>query len=289
MRVDSLSSDASSLYLKDETVLPTGSFKVRGAIYALATAVARGHVSEVIAASTGNHGAAVAYAARLLGLPARIFLPIESNPVKIERIKAQGALVVESGADLSAAIALAEDDAARTGALFLHDASSADIPAGTATIGAEILEQLPLADAVYVPMGDTALIRGVASALRLAPRDIRVVGVVAAQAPAYLLSWKAGEVVETLSATTIADGLAVRHPLAANVTAVRELVNDVVGVTEAEMLEAIRVLRAEAGVIAEPSGAAALAAVLRPPERSGTIVALVTGRNISPDIARQVE
>jgi threonine dehydratase len=261
---------------------------VRGALHALEKAVARGSIAEVIAASTGNHGAAVAYAAKLLGVSARIFLPANSNPVKVNRIRDQGATVVESGADLSAAIALAEDDARRTGTMFLHDASDPDIPAGTATIGAEILEQLPTVDAVYVPMGDTALIRGVASALRDSTRPVRVVGVVAAQAPAYYLSWKAGEVVETASAATIADGLAVRRPLAPNVSAVRELVDEVVLVDEIAMLEAIGYLESASGLVAEPSGAAALAAVLRRAEPRSKTVALVTGRNISPEVANRV-
>jgi threonine dehydratase len=166
---------------------------------------------------------------------------------------------------------------------------SADVPVGTATIGAEILEQLPVLDAVYVPMGDTALIRGVASALRRAPRPIHIVGVVAEGAPAYYLSWKAGAVVETASVQTMADGLAVRRPLAPNVSSIRQLVNDVVTVSEREMIAAIALLRSSEGILAEPSGAAALAALLRDQVRVGALVALVTGRNIAPDVERALE
>jgi threonine dehydratase len=133
-------------------------------------------------------------------------------------------------------------------------------------------------------MGDTALIRGVAAALRQAARRIHVVGVAAERAPAYYLSWKAGTVVETATAATIADGLAITRPLAANVAAIRELVDDVVLVSEREMLDAIGLLQTSEGIQAEPAGAASVAALLRDASRTGPSVAIVTGRNISPDI-----
>jgi len=287
VRADSLSTDGRVIYLKNETVLPTGSFKVRGAMYALSMRMERGAVKEVVAASTGNHGAAVAFAASMHGVQARISLPTAPNPVKVARIRELGAAIVEHGADLSTAIDAAEDYADREGAFFLHDAREPDIPTGTATMGAEILEQL--ADvgapaAVYIPMGDTALIRGVAAALRQAARRIHVVGVAAERAPAYYLSWKAGTVVETATAATIADGLAITRPLAANVAAIRELVDDVVLVSEREMLDAIGLLQTSEGIQAEPAGAASVAALLRDASRTGPSVAIVTGRNISPDI-----
>src|SRR5262249_10441886 len=149
-----------------------------------------------------------------LGVTARIFLPNSPNPVKAARIRELGATLVETGADLSAAIDAAQAYSTHSGAFFLHDAADAEIPIGTATIGAEIVEQLPQVDVVYVPMGDTALVRGVAAALKQRRPSIGVVGIVAAQAPAYALSWKSGEVVETDASNTIADGLAVRRPLA---------------------------------------------------------------------------
>jgi threonine dehydratase len=189
-RAASLSSSGHDVFLKLETDLPTGSFKVRGAIYALSVNLARGAMREVVCASTGNHGAAVAYAARLLGVPAAIFLPVNPNPVKAARIRDLGAQIVESGVDLSAAIDAASEYAANAPAFFLHDASDPDVPAGTATIGLEIVGQLPDVDVIYVPMGDTALIRGVASAAKQHRSSIRIVGIVAEQAPAYLLSWR---------------------------------------------------------------------------------------------------
>jgi ribosomal-protein-alanine N-acetyltransferase len=284
VRADSLSKAGRVVYLKNETALPTGSFKVRGAIYALSANLARGPLREVIAASTGNHGAAVAYAGQRLGVQVRIFLPANPNPVKATRIRQLGATLVEGGADLSAAIDAAHEYAERTGAFFLHDAADPDVPVGTATIGAELVDQLPEVDVVYVPMGDTALIRGVASAVKARRPTARVVGVVAATAPAYYLSWKDGSVVETATANTIADGLAVRRPLAPNVAAIRELVDEVETVSEREMIEAMTLLHAREGIVAEPAAAAATAAILKRPDSSGRIVLLITGGNIAPDL-----
>jgi threonine dehydratase len=309
-RAASLSSPGHDVFLKIETDLPTGSFKVRGAIYALSVNLAGGACragarsakagakadapQEVVCASTGNHGAAVAYAARLLGVPATIFLPDHPNPVKAARIRELGARLVESGVDLSSAIDAAHDYAARGGAFFLHDASDPDVPAGTATIGLEIVAAAPDVDVIYVPMGDTALIRGVASAVKQHRASIRIVGVVAAQAPAYLLSWTrarcwlgarcAEAVIETETCETIADGLAVRRPLAPNVAAIRELVDEVVAVSEQEMLDAIVWLRTREDLVAEPAGAAATAALRRSGEAARVSVALVTGCNIAPGL-----
>jgi threonine dehydratase len=296
-RAASLSSPGRDVFLKIETELPTGSFKVRGALYALSMRFARDTAclaeaqrakAEVVCASTGNHGAAVAWAAELLGISATIFLPVNPNPVKAARIRALGARLVESGADLSAAIDAAAAHAEREGAFFLHDASDPDVPVGTATIGAEILDQLPEVDVIYVPMGDTALIRGVAAGARQRRPSVTIVGVVATQAPAYFLSWQQDMVVETATCDTIADGLAIRRPLAPNVAAIRELVDEVVMVSESEMIAAIALLRGREGVIAEPAGAAATAAFLRRnlglagPEPATSSVVLVTGRNSVP-------
>jgi threonine dehydratase len=288
VRAASLSTAGRDAYLKNETVLPTGSFKVRGALHALRACLARQPIGEVIAASTGNHGAAVAWAARSAGVGATIFVPEHANPLKVARIRELGAQLVETGADLSAATDAAYAYAERTGAFFLHDAADPDVPAGTAQIGEEIVAQQPAVTRIYVPMGDTALIRGVASAARRAKPSVTIVGVAAANAPAYLLSWQQGRVVETETALTIADGLAVRRPLMQNVTAIRALVDEVQAVTEAEMLAAIGHLRREEAITAEPAGAAAVAAYLKDRSASPVNVLLVTGANIAPAVAARV-
>jgi threonine dehydratase len=289
VRATSLDSRTRTVYLKIESDLPTGSFKVRGALYALSGHVERYGSRPVIAASTGNHGAAVAYAGQLLKVPVTIVVPERVNPVKRQRILDLGARLIATGPDLSAAIDAAYAEADRTGAFFLHDATDPDIPAGTATIGTEILRQLPATDAIFVPMGDTALVRGVATAAKQLKPSIRIVGVAAANAPAYYLSWRSGDAVSTETAHTIADGLAVRRALPANVTAISALVDDVRLVEEQDLLAAMAHLMARENVIAEPAAAAATAALMKDFEMAGTIVSLVTGKNVAPELLERLQ
>jgi threonine dehydratase len=278
-----------NVYLKLETELATGSFKVRGAFWALAQRMKRGPIQEVVACSTGNHGAAVAFAAKQFGIAARIFLPANCNPVKRGRIAALGAAIVESGSgDLASAFTLAAEYAQRPGVHFLNDATDEHLPAGPATICCEILEQLPETSAIFVPMGDTALIRGIAAAVKqMAPR-VKIIGVQAEQAPSYYLSWKEGKVVGTETCETIADGLATRTPEAANVRVVKKFVDDVVLVSEEQMLRAIETLLVEEHVLAEPAGAASTAALLKGCAGCGDQIALVvSGANISREVLKR--
>jgi len=277
------------VWLKLEAELPTGSFKVRGALWGLASRLKRGRVNEVVASSTGNHGAAVAWAAKLLGVKARIFLPAGCNPVKRGRIASLGAEIVESGGtDLTAAFVLANEYAKRPGVYFLDDATDGNLPAGPGTIGCEILEQLPTTDTVVVPIGDTALIRGVAAAVKqIAPR-VRIIGVQAERAPAYYRSWKEDRVVGTETCDTIADGLATRTPDPSNVRDIRNLVEDVALVSEEQMLRAIEILLVEEHILAEPAGAAGTAALLNAGADFGNnVVLVVSGSNISRDVLRR--
>src|SRR6266478_4759335 len=257
------------VYLKLEMELPTGSFKVRGAYWALAQRMKKGLIREVVACSTGNHGAAVAAAAKQFGIAARIFLPANCNRVKRARIEALGAAIVESGgSDCVSAFLLAAEYAKRPGVYFLNDATDADLPAGPATIGCEILEELAEASAIFVPMGDTALIRGIAAAVKQLATHVKIIGVQAEQAPSYYLSWKEGRVVGTETCDTIADGLATRTPEAANVREVKRLV--------------------EEHVLAEPAGAASTAALLKSSAGYGDNAALVvSGANISHAVLKQ--
>jgi threonine dehydratase len=276
------------VFLKLESELPTGSFKVRGALYAMHVNLQRHSIKEVVASSTGNHGAAVAYAAKELGVRARIFLPENCNPVKKSNIEQLGAEIVEQGAiDLAGAFEAAADYARKSGAFFLNDVDDPDLPAGPGTIACEILQSVPEVDSIYVPMGDTALIRGVAESARHISGKVRIVGVQSERAPSYVLSWKAGKAVGTETCDTIADGLATRTPLSANVEAIRRLVDDVVLVSEADMLRAIRQLALNEHVVAEPAGAAATAAFLKSSSNANASVALlVTGANVSSEVFR---
>jgi threonine dehydratase len=278
-----------NVYLKLETELPNGSFKARGALWALAQRLNRGPIQEVVACSTGNHGAAVAYAGKEFGIKARIFLPANCNPVKRGRIVALGAAITESeDSDPASAFALVEDYAKQPGMFFLNDGTDEDLPAGPATIGCEILEQFPETSAIVVPMGDTALIRGIAAAAKQIAPQVKIIGVQAERAPSYYLSWKADKVVETATCDTIADGLATRTPEAANVREVKSLVDEIVLVSEEQMLRAIETLLLEEHVLAEPAGAASTAALSQISSRNGDNIALVvSGANVSREVLKR--
>ncbi len=265
-----------NVHLKLETELPNGSFKVRGAFWALAQRLRRGPIQQVVACSTGNHGAAVAYAAKEFGIKAMIFLPANCNPVKRGRIAALGAAITESeDSDPASAFRLAAEYAKQAAA-------------GPATIGCEILEQLPRTSAIVVPMGDTALIRGIAAAAKQIAPQVKIIGVQAERAPSYYLSWRAGKVVGTGTCDTIADGLATRTPEAANVRDVKNLVDEVVLVSEEQILRAIETLLLEEHVLAEPAGAASTAALLQSSNGYGDNIALVvSGANISREVLKR--
>ena len=278
------------IYFKLETDLPTGSFKLRGALNALVTHASEQPLAGVVAASTGNHGAAVAYAGRIAKIPVTIFLPKNPNPVKREKILSLGANVVECDstnplAPIKGATAFSREH----GYYLLDDATDPLVPAGAATITCELMDQIPQLDAIFVPMGDTALIRGVAAEAKRRRPTIRIVGVQAERAPAYAQSWQQGRVVVTETCDTIADGLATLNPSEANVEAIRELVDDVRLVSEREMLDAIRLLLLDEHVVAEAAGAAATAAFLQDaaPYAGRNVALLVTGANVQPDVLRR--
>ena len=280
--------DDPPVLLKLESELPTGSFKVRGALYALRACLREGPVDEVVTASTGNHGAAVAWAAHRLGVGARIFLPEDPNPVKRARIAGLGATVVETGRDIADARDAAAAHARRDGVHLLDDATDPNLPAGPGTIALEVLDAAPDVARIVVPVGDTALIRGVAAVAKALRPEVRVIGVQAERAPAYARSWEAGHPVPTDTCDTVADGLATRRPVAANVEAIRALVDDFVLVSEDALLHAVLHLLLEERAVAEPAGAAALAGLERLEEgMGGPTVLLVTGGNLSKEVLRR--
>jgi threonine dehydratase len=285
----SLSRGPRNVFLKLESELPTGSFKPRGALCALTIELGRRPVREVTASSTGNHGAAVAFAARQLGIAATIFLPHHPNPVKRARIAVLGAKIVEVGGnDLAAAFEEVSAYSQRDGVYFLNDATDPVLTAGPGSMAAEIFEQHPATEVIVVPMGDTALIRGVAAAAKLLSPGVKIVGVQAERAPSYVLSWREGRAIPTETCDTIADGLATRTPETENVQAIRQLVDEVRLVSDNQMLTAIRHLLLEEHLVAEPAGAAACAAILQDDGGiEGQVVALVTGANITPEVLRK--
>ncbi|MCI0403637.1 MAG: threonine/serine dehydratase [Acidobacteria bacterium] len=272
------------VYLKLENELPTGSFKIRGAMVALEWRRGQGALEGVVASSTGNHGAGVAFAARRFGVPATIFLPEPPNAVKRAHIIELGASVVVAGQDYDEVRGAAARYALEHGWYFVEDGRDPNLLPGPATIGCEITEQLPDADVVFVPVGDSTLIRGLAFAVKHVQPHARIVGVQAERAPAYFRSWKEGGAVVTDSCDTVADGLAVRCASEDNVRELRALVDEMRLVSDKAMLGAVLHLLVEEHVVAEPSGAATTAALLGSEDEfdGKKVVLLVTGSNVTP-------
>jgi threonine dehydratase len=295
VRSSSLSRETGAdVWLKLESENPTSSFKVRGALNSLGQRLRRGRLEGVVTSSTGNHGAAVAFAAREMKIPARVYLPANPNPVKRATIASLGAEIVEIGRDIEDSRQHAAQFSKDRGWPLIVDVDDMDIAAGAATIGIELVEQLPEVDTIIVPVGDSNLIRGVAFAAKSARQGVRVVGVQAAGAPAYYLSWKERRSISTERVDTMADGLAARATTEDNVKQMIELVDEMRLVTDQELLHAVRRLLLDEHVVAEPAGAAATAALLQMHKDPAStalagqrIALVVSGANLTPAILRQ--
>jgi threonine dehydratase len=271
--------------LKVESVNPIRSFKGRGTDYLFHRLGPndRGYVC----ASAGNFGQGMAYAARKRGIAVTVFASVNANPLKVDRMRALGATVVLEGQDFDAAKTAARRQAEATGAMFVEDGALAPIAEGAGTIALELTVMREPIDVVLVPLGDGALITGIGAWLRERSPASRVIGVVADRAPAMDLSWRAKEVVAADS-STIADGIAVRRPSEVALGAMEGNVDDIVRVSEEEIVAAMRLLMNDAGLIVEPAGAAGLAAVRHVArDHAGSRVAvIVTGGNLTEDQIR---
>jgi threonine dehydratase len=285
------SATGAEVWLKMESEQPTASFKVRGALNALHRRSLNGALPGVVTSSTGNHGAAVAFAAQKMGIAAKVFLPENPNPVKRARIAALGAEIVEAGSDLEESRRHAARFSKESGWPLIVDVDDPDITAGAATIGWEILQQLPNPAVIFLPVGDSCLIRGVAFAVKAGHPQIRIIGVQAEGAPAYFRSWNERRSLDTPTAGTIADGLAARTTTPGNVRQLVQLVDEMRLVSDGDLLRAIRWLRAKESIVAEPAGAASTAALLLSGKKfAGTkVVLLVTGANVTPEILQRAD
>ncbi|MCE4601561.1 MAG: threonine ammonia-lyase [Desulfurococcales archaeon] len=266
------------VFLKYENLQKTGSFKVRGALFKLSRLQdARG----VIAASAGNHAQGVAYAASVYGLQAVIVMPETASISKVEATQGYGARVVLHGRVYDEAWEEAVRLSEELGFELVHPFNDPLIMAGQGTIAFEVLEDLPRVDAIIVPIGGGGLISGIAVVAKRLNPDVRIIGVEPANAPKVTVSLKEGRPTRVEVKPTIADGLAVKAPGDLTFNIIRELVDDVVTVTEEEIAEALYLLLERGKVLAEGSGAAPLAAVLSGKvESSGPTVVIVSGGNI---------
>jgi threonine dehydratase len=266
-----------TVLLKAENLQRTGAFKIRGAVNRIALLSDAERTAGVVAASAGNHGQAVAWAAREVGVPATIYMPVDAPMAKVEATKHYGATVELGGAFFDDALAAAIAAADSSGATFVHAFEDPRVIAGQGTTGLELHEQAPDAETVVVPVGGGGLASGIAIALRALRPSIRLVGVQAAACAPF-----AGRPV---GGVTIADGIAVKAPGELTSTILADLLDDVVTVTDDEISEAIVLLAERAKLVVEGAGAASLAAVLAGRAGGGgPVVAILSGGNIDPTL-----
>ncbi|OMB99428.1 threonine dehydratase [Mycobacterium sp. NS-7484] len=276
------------LWLKPENLQPIGAFKIRGAFNALGRIDHSTRARGVVAYSSGNHAQAVAYAAAVFGVAAHIVMPAETPTVKVQATRDHGANVVlcESGERESVAAELVE----RTGGVLVPPFDHADIIAGQGTIGLEIAEDLPAVAAVFIPISGGGLASGVGTAIRALCPQAKVFGVepelaadtAAGLAAGHPLSWTAAQ-----RNRTIADGLRAT-PSALTFAHLQRVIDDVITVTEGEIRSAVAELARRAHLVAEPSGAVALAGYRKVSTPPGPAVAIVSGGNIEPSLLAEI-
>jgi threonine dehydratase len=267
--------------LKLESMQLTGSFKIRGALNALLN-VEPTRAREIVTASAGNHGRALAYAAEMLGMRAVVFTPRDAAETKVTAIRRHGATLTQVPGRYDESEIAAKRYAEETGALFISPYNHPDVAAGGGTVAVEILEVEPDTDTVVVPIGGGGLISGMAVAAKAIVPSIRIVGVEAEASAAMAASLPHGRIVVIAPRPTIADGLGGNvDPETITFPIIQRFVDEVVTVSEPELLDAVRGLVREEHLIAEGAGAAATAAVLAGKAGSGPkIVAVLSGANI---------
>jgi threonine dehydratase len=271
------------VWVKHENHQPVGAFKVRGGVNLISQLTAEERERGVMAASTGNHGQSVAYAARLFGVRAVVCVPEGANPVKVAAIRGLGAEIVEHGRDFDTArvhsVQLAEDGGYR----YVHSGDEPLLIAGVGTGTLEILEEQPGIDVIIVPVGGGSGAAGACVAAKGVRDDIEIIGVQAAAAPAAYHSWKARDLLED-SMDTFAEGLATRTAFALPQRILCDQLDDFVLVSDDEIRTAMLRLIETTRNLVEAAGAASLAAALNMRERlAGKRVAIVcSGGNISP-------
>lgn len=276
------------LIIKVETLNPLRSFKGRGADWYLAQRLARGERGALVCASAGNFGQALAYACRKHGIALNVYAATGASPLKLERMRALGAQVHLQGADFDAAKAAARAHAARSGEQLVEDGLEPAISEGAGSIAVELLADDPALDVIAIPLGNGALLNGMARWSKARAPATRIVGVVSAGANAMAQSWRAGRGAACIAGErvdTIADGIAVRVPIAEAVDDMHGLVDAVVEVDDAALIAAMRLAQQHAGIVLEPAGAAGLAAIHALPQEFDRkrVATVLCGGNITQE------
>jgi threonine dehydratase len=271
-------------FLKLENLQRTGSFKVRGAVYAMSRLSPEARAAGVVTMSAGNAAQAIAYAGRAQGVRVTVVMPETAPKTKIAATRGYGA-EIRFAPDMTQLLPLVQELQA-TGLHFLHPFDDDDVIAGHASVGLEILEDLPDVDLVVVPVGGGGLISGVALVVKAMRPGARIVGVEPEGAQGVRKALDAGHVVRLESTKTVADGLAAPFAGARNLEIIKRDADDVVVISDDAILDGLRFLIGRARIVAEPAGAAAVGALLsgavkaRPGAR---VLAIVSGGNVDPD------
>ncbi|MFI2753425.1 threonine ammonia-lyase [Cellulomonas sp. P22] len=277
------------VWLKCENLQRAGSFKIRGAYVRMARLSAEQRAAGVVAASAGNHAQGVALAAQILGIDAVVYMPVDAALPKIAATRDYGAEVRLVGSSVDEALVVARAESERTGAVLIHPFDHVDVVAGQGTLGLELLEQVPDVATVVVPVGGGGLAAGIAATLAELKPDVRVVGVQAARAAAYPASIQAGYPVPASGLRTMADGIAVGTPGVVPFEVLHSLGCEIRTVSEEDLSRALLLVAERAKLLVEPSGAAAVAALMAAPgEFEGPVVAVLSGGNIDPLVLLRV-
>lgn len=278
------------IYMKLENLQRTGSFKIRGAYNKISGLEPSAREAGVIAASAGNHAQGVAYAARMLGIPCQIVMPIGASLSKIEATKRYGAQVLLSGETYDDAYAKAKELREQTGMTFIHAFDDETVVAGQGTIGLEILEQEPEIDAILVPVGGGGLIAGIATAVKALRPSVAVYGVEARGASCMRTSLDAKELVTLARVSTIADGIAVKRLGEVPWKAAVDLVDDVFVVEDEQIARAMVLLIERSKVVSEGAGAVGVAALLAGaiPLVGKKIAVVLSGGNVDVSLLSRI-
>ncbi|WP_083958769.1 threonine ammonia-lyase [Herbidospora mongoliensis] len=277
------------VYLKAENLQRAGSFKVRGAYVRIARLTEEERARGVVAASAGNHAQGVAFGSGLLGAKSTVYMPEGAPLPKIEATRGYGAEVIFAGHTVDHALHAAKHHADETGAIFIHPFDHPDVIAGQATIGLEIIEQLPETGTIVVAIGGGGLAAGVALAAKHLRPGVRVVGVQAERAAAYPESLAAGHPVMVEPQFTMADGIAVGRPGDLPFEMIHYLVDQVVTVSEESLSRALLLCLERGKMVVEPAGVAGVAALLDKPHAfEPPVVAVLSGGNIDPLLLARV-
>jgi threonine dehydratase len=266
--------------LKVETQNPIRSFKGRGADLL----VSRTN-QPLLCASAGNFGQAMAYACRKRSIPLKVLVSVNANPFKIERMRAFGAEVILKGDDFDAAKQFAKEEALFNGYRFVEDSGDVETVIGAGTIGLELLDYPEPFDFVVVPVGNGALINGIGKAFKESNANAKIIGVQASGAPAMIESWKEKKIITHSKVDTIADGIAVRIPVPIALEEMQDVMDEALLINDGAILSAMKVIHRTLGLVVEPSGAVALAAVIQQWNlfKDKTVAIIVCGGNLTDE------